>query len=85
MTADKRAGTRNAYYRERREKQKAALAAAEAAQAPIAGGKLTETILVRLSQRAIAEIDKRRKDGLFELSRSEFMRKAVEAYLTRGR
>lgn len=77
MTADKRAGTRNAYYRERRQKQKAALEAAK----PPDGGKLTETILVRVSQRAVFEVDKARRGGLFERSRSEFMRDALDHYL----
>lgn len=85
MTADKRAGTRNAYYRKRRQKQKAVHELEGMREEDYAGGKLTETILVRLSQRAVGEIDKQRKDGLFELSRSEFMRNAVEAYLTRGK
>lgn len=44
-------------------------------------GKLTQTIMVRVSTRALALTDKARVSGLFERSRSEFLRDALEDYL----
>ena len=46
------------------------------------GGKLTETVVLRLSRKACTAMDRQRNAGLFERSRSEFLRDALEAYLT---
>lgn len=64
---------RGDYFKERR----ARLAAERAALEPPKGKALTETVLVRVSGDMLVAIDQARRAGLFEISRSEFIRGVI--------
>ena len=46
--------------------------------------KLTANLIVRLSPKAMTAIDQARRSGMFERSRSEFVRDAVAYYIKAG-
>ena len=64
---------RGDYFKQRRAK----LAAERAALEPPKGKALTETVLVRMSGDMLAAIDQARRAGLFEVSRSEYLRGVI--------
>ena len=64
---------RGDYFKRRRAKLAAEREELEAKTTPPAGKQLSETLLVRVSGDMLAVIDDARRDGLIEVSRSEYV------------
>jgi len=75
---------RGDYFKRRRAAKAAELAELKAKSEPPTDKQLSSTIVLRLSPAAVHAIDDARGNGLFQRSRSEFVRDAVSHYLKAG-
>lgn len=75
---------RGDYFKQRRARLKAERDALEAQTKPPTDGRVKDAMTIRLSQKAVRAMDDARQGGLFERSRSQFMRDALVFYIKSG-
>ena len=75
---------RGDYFKQRRARLKAERESLEAKATPPTNGRVSDAMTIRLSPKAVAAMDEARRGGLFERSRSQFMRDALAYYIKEG-